>query len=981
MKVRNALLLASVTSAFLSAQAQTNRNDGVQAAWTRHHNSGAMRDAFVLTIAVTASGQHFVLAGFQQSGANGFDYFVARYSSFGKRLWAVSYDGPSHGADKIAAMQVDATGNIYVTGSSQSASSREDYATVKFDMNGKMLWSASHNGAANGVDTPTALALDQVGNVYVTGKSLGLGTNYDFLTIKYDANGTQKWAARYNGPGNGEGGATAIAIDTAFVYVTGTAEGLNGSIDITTLKYDHDGTRVWAVQMPGSGQASALALDDSGNVFVAGARPGASKLTDYALIKYDRNGMRQWSQQYHGPNRRNDIATALGVYRGEPSITGVSTGAGNSKSYTTIKYDANGTQKWLAHYTGGGAGNDSVAALAMDQAGNIYLTGASWADSTYDFATLKYDTNGKRQWVARYSDSLDALAKTLTVDSSGYVYVAGRIAGEIALVKYNASGAQRWAIRHEEPGFPIDSPVALMREASKGDGSFYVVGTSKSLRGREDYLAVKYSREGAERWTARYNSPKNYTEQAVAAVVYEGAVYITGTSSSLTDELDRDIITLKLDANGKQEWVARFNSIKNTTEFAAGLAVDAFENVYVIGYSYHIPAPVSNRLVTIKYDPFGKEQWVAYRENGEDATDEPREVAVDEQSNVFVLARSWNPGSNLDHLLIKYDSMGNQVWLTRYNDGRGYQDLPKALALDGLGNIYATGASNAANLNSDIVTVKYDSNGVVQWSADYVSPRNCIDEPSALQVRTISLRTNLYVTGWSYCNDNPPNAEAVTIKYDDTGKQEWVALYNGTEGKPDFASELAVAGDGSVYVAGYTRLAEGANDVFTVKYDAAGAEQWRITYSGMEDSDDHPFGLALVPEENSLLVTARSRRNIASQITTIKYTQTPVAVQERDAEPPEAFVLAQNYPNPFNASTLFRYTLRRAGHVTLEVLALSGQVVATPVQEEKAAGAYTQHWQPRNLPSGVYFYRLRVQSSLTVAQPEWIATRKLVLLK
>lgn len=74
---------------------------------------------------------------------------------------------------------------------------------------------------------------------------------------------------------------------------------------------------------------------------------------------------------------------------------------------------------------------------------------------------------------------------------------------------------------------------------------------------------------------------------------------------------------------------------------------------------------------------------------------------------------------------------------------------------------------------------------------------------------------------------------------------------------------------------------------------------------------------------------------------------------------PVQFQLMQNYPNPFNPSTTIEFTLPIFGWVTLKVYSVLGEEVATLVSEKLHSGRYRYNWNARNIPSGVYFYRLQ----------------------
>jgi hypothetical protein len=181
------------------------------------------------------------------------------------------------------ALAIDGLGNVYVSGYSGGSDTNFDYATIKYYPNGDMAWVRRYNGTANWDDAAYDIAVDDSGNVFVTG---GGGSIYgDYLTIKYYPNGDTAWVRTYKGQEFSNDEAHALAVDdSGNAFVTGQSI-FDWDLDYITIKYTPNGDTAWVRKH--SGMAWALAIDDSGNIYVTGWGGGCGDVDfDYVTIKY-----------------------------------------------------------------------------------------------------------------------------------------------------------------------------------------------------------------------------------------------------------------------------------------------------------------------------------------------------------------------------------------------------------------------------------------------------------------------------------------------------------------------------------------------------------------------------------------------------------------------------------------------------------------------------------------------------------------------
>jgi uncharacterized delta-60 repeat protein len=420
--------------------------------------------------------------------------------------WAARYNGPGDSTDGAWAIVLDGDGNIYVTGESHGSGTGPDYATVKYNPSGVEQWVARYD---NYNDDARAIAIDGMNNIYVTGQSFGSGTYDDYATVKYDPSGTEQWVARYNGTSNYVDEATAIAVDNSGnVHVTGHSYGAGTSGDYATVKYNTSGVEQWVARYNGPGDdtdfARAIAVDDASNVYVAGLSYGVGSSTDYATVKYNSSGVEQWVVRYNGPGNLYDSATDLTLDNaGNVYVTGGSTGSGTNNDYATVKYNSSGVEQWVARYNGLGNASDGACAITIDPVGNIYVTGQSYGSGTdFDCATVKYDSMGVEQWVARYNgpDNDDDIAYAIALDNSANVYITGESYGlgtyrDYVTVKYNSMGVEQWVVRYNGTGNQYDYANAI---AVDNTGNVYITGFSYGSGTNYDYATIKYTPTGIE---------------------------------------------------------------------------------------------------------------------------------------------------------------------------------------------------------------------------------------------------------------------------------------------------------------------------------------------------------------------------------------------------------------------------------------------------------------------------------------------------
>jgi hypothetical protein len=391
------------------------------------------------------------------------------------------------------AIALGSGGNAFVCGYILGSQSNLDFQTVKYSPDGTMSYARSLNGPANGIDAINAVAVDTNGNFYVTGKSVGVGSGYDFATVKYSNNGTLQGQHRYAGTNDDIANAITSDLNGEF-FVTGQSyTSSTGSVWVT-IKYGNDisGTPVWTNTVSGAAtgldQPKAIATDASGNVYVTGYSTRIDGDFDYVTAKYSNAGSLQWIKSYNGTFAGDDMAQSLAVdANNNVYVTGISTGTGGSFDYVTIKYSSTGSGVWTNVFNGAGDTDDEAVAVAIDPDANVYVTGTSiGAGGSFGYVTIKYSNTGTPAWTNFFNGvgNRGGQASALAVDASGSAFVTGTSYGglradEFVTIKYSTAGTALWT------NFLSGGTANAM--ALDTNGNVYVVG------GDGNFTVVKYA--------------------------------------------------------------------------------------------------------------------------------------------------------------------------------------------------------------------------------------------------------------------------------------------------------------------------------------------------------------------------------------------------------------------------------------------------------------------------------------------------------
>jgi len=227
-------------------------------------------------------------------------------------------------------------------------------------------------------------------------------------------------------------------------------------------------------------------------------------------------------------------------------------------------------------------------------------------------------------------------------------------------------------------------------------------------------------------------------------------------------------------------------------------------------------------------------------------------VALDGSGNVFVTGASQGVGFS-EYMTIAYSGAGLALWTNRYKETGDIGDYAYAVAVDASGNVFVTGvALDNSGVKFDFATIAYSGAGIPLWTNRYNGPGNDRDAAYALAVDGSG---NVFVTGESVGSGS--SKDYATVAYSGAGVPLWTNRYNGPGNGFDIARAVAVDSSGNVFVTGDSDGGGGYTDYATIAYSGAGVPLWTNRYNGPGNGGDYANAVA-VDGSGNVFVTGYS---------------------------------------------------------------------------------------------------------------------------
>ena len=393
------------------------------------------------------------------------DVLIVKYDSGGNLLWENTYDGAGS-YDYGIGLTTDLLGNVYVTASTSSFS-LISITTLKYSSSGTLLWDQSYQESGVLYQSPSAISLDNLGNVIVAGGTFSSTSETDWVILKYDNNGTLIWNKGYDYAGFHEIPVSIKILPNNNITISGFSSPAINNWDFANLELDKTTGSTLSearISLPNINinNGFAVEIDNTSNIFIAGTSDNGNDL-DFELIKINSAFDIEWDKKFDGRGL-DDKPKALAIdSNGDIIVAGNSNKSIGGTDMLVIKVDQNGDEKWRRnHMAPVESGEAQVTKMQISLDDNIFIAGTVQGMQGEDFNLFMLDPNGDIKMGKSYNSSgsnKDVLAD-LNVLNGNEIFITG-ISDDGSTIKYTTV---KYDLIKKENGIVLESGTPHHRE-------------------------------------------------------------------------------------------------------------------------------------------------------------------------------------------------------------------------------------------------------------------------------------------------------------------------------------------------------------------------------------------------------------------------------------------------------------------------------------------------------------------------------------
>jgi len=420
---------------------------------------------------------------------------------------------------------------------------------------------------------------------------------------------------------------------------------------------------------------------------------------------------------------------------------------------------------WESFYNGILEGQDEANNVLTDSDGNVFITGASY--QTFqggDFTTIKYDPDGFQLWVDHFSNtqaSYTNYGTRLVLDKWQNIYAVGTTAlheGDLAVCKYNSTG-RIWAKNYEPYWFDTFDDFGIDIDVDSS-GNFYAIARVTSPSGNLlDMYIIKCDSSGTKIWDDNYTGASANDYPVAIDVTPGGTAYTLLQSFNFFGTQTQDITTIQYLRSGIQNWFSNYNGAGDDYDYPTSIKVDATENQYVCGTA---DASSDNDMVAIKQNNFGTRLWTVTYNGTANGDDTAVSATWLPNGNAVVTGKSKELLNSVivDAIVTIVIDNGTIIWTNKFYGTDSLGALVSQMITDAHGNIYICGFENLTGGTKNGCVIKYDINGNLLWNTFYNGGANLDDKFNSI---TLDNNNDIIVTGQTFTS--AINSNFVTVKY------------------------------------------------------------------------------------------------------------------------------------------------------------------------------------------------------------------------